>query len=81
MEFQVDALTSRPPDTDAATTRWNTRVRKSAPPESRSEIRCSNCGFGAIVAHPLGQCPMCACGDWQPVEARSASAGAEVWRS
>lgn len=36
---------------------------------ARSEIRCSDCGYGAVVSHRLSSCPMCGGGDWRVVRA------------
>lgn len=31
---------------------------------TRVEIRCSGCGFGAVVSVPPARCPMCGNSDW-----------------
>jgi hypothetical protein len=80
MGFQVDALRERAADVSAAC--WASGL--NAPRSSvgtRRELRCPDCGFGAVVAHPLRCCPMCGGGDWQLSEALSAPDGAGAGRS
>jgi len=83
MAFQVDALTQRPA-TARATVSASSRRRGAGalpPTTKRRELRCPDCGFGAVVAHPLRRCPMCGGRDWQLIQVVSASAGAEFERS
>lgn len=81
MAFQVDALTQRPA-TAPATVSASSRGRGALPPTTkRRELRCPDCGFGAVVAHPLRRCPMCGGGEWQLIQVVSESAGAEFGRS
>ena len=42
-------------------------VRMSVRAESRREISCRRCGYGAVVMHPLTGCPMCGGHDWRVV--------------
>jgi rubrerythrin len=70
MGFQIDALRERAADMSAAL--WASGLE--APVSSvgtRRELRCPDCGYGAVVAHPLRRCPMCGGGDWQLIEAFS----------
>lgn len=81
MAFQVDALTQRPA-TARATVSASSRRRCALPPTTkRRELRCPDCGFGAVVAHPLRRCPMCGGGEWQLIQVVSESAGVEFGRS
>lgn len=40
------------------------------------EIRCGNCGYGAVVAHPLDRCPMCGTNTWLELGALMEAFGA-----
>ena len=35
--------------------------------ESRRELSCRGCGYGAVLTHPLSGCPMCGGRDWRVV--------------
>ncbi|MGZ4463283.1 MAG: hypothetical protein ACXVZP_10620 [Gaiellaceae bacterium] len=48
--------------------------------ETRQEIRCCACGYGAVATRPPSRCPMCGSGDWSPVCSESLIDDEEVWR-
>lgn len=79
MGFQVDALRERATGVSAAL--WAPGLEASGSSlETRRELRCPDCGYGAVAAHPLRRCPMCGGSDWQPIEALSPPDGAGAGR-
>lgn len=71
MGFQVDALRERATDVSAAL--WASVLETpGARSGTRRELRCPDCGYGAVVAHPLRRCPMCGGGEWQLIDVVSA---------
>jgi rubrerythrin len=80
MEIRVDALRQRQADVSAARRAPSQGATRSQA-GMRRELRCPDCGFGAVVAHPLRRCPMCGGGDWQLIEALSAPDGNGTGRS
>jgi rubrerythrin len=41
-----------------------TEQPNDSPPRTRLELRCSSCGFGAIVVRAPDRCPMCGASEW-----------------
>jgi rubrerythrin len=80
MEIRVDARRQRPADMGAAFRTSGLGATRSQA-ATRRELRCPDCGFGAVVAHPLRRCPMCGGGDWLLIEALSAADGNGTGRS
>jgi rubrerythrin len=79
MGFQVDALRERATDVSAAL--WASVLEApGARSGTRRELRCPDCGYGAVVTHPLRRCPMCGGGDWQLLEALRAPDGNRTGR-
>ena len=74
MEIRVDALTQRP--ADLAVLQASSLGVLASPAGTRRELRCLDCGFGAVVAHPLRCCPMCGGDDSQLIGVLSAPDGA-----
>jgi hypothetical protein len=79
MEIRVDAFGQRRADVGAAL-RVSSLGAPRSPAGMRRELRCLDCGFGAVVAHPLRRCPMCGGGDWQLIGVLSAPDGAGTER-
>lgn len=44
------------------------RLRPRLDPR-RLEFCCTGCGYGCVVSHPPGRCPMCGGSGWSPVPA------------
>jgi ribosomal protein S27AE len=78
MGLEVAALTQQPADVGAATRASS--LGPAPPAGKRRELRCPDCGYGAVVAHPLRRCPMCGGGDWQLINAFSGPDGAGAGR-
>lgn len=38
----------------------------------RLELRCAGCGYGCVVSHLPGRCPMCGASRWAAVRAAGA---------
>lgn len=79
MGFQVDALRERAVAVGAAL-RASSLGASGSPVGTRRELRCPDCGYGVVVAHPLARCPMCGGDDWQLIEALSTPDGASDGR-
>jgi ribosomal protein S27AE len=79
MEIRVDALRQRPADVGAAF-RASSLGAPGSQAGTRRELRCPDCGFGAVVAHPLRRCRMCGGNDWQLIESLVGTDDARPWR-
>ncbi len=48
---------------------------ESDPDTARAELRCSACGYGAIISGMLPDCPMCQASTWEQLPWRAFAAG------